>query len=29
MIFDNLKAAVLNGSGRTACFHPEFLALCG
>ena len=29
MIFDNLKAAVLNGSGRTACFHPEFLAFCG
>ena len=29
IILDNLKAAVLNGSGRTACFHPEFLALCG
>ena len=29
VIFDNLKAAVLNGSGRSACFHPEFLALCG
>ena len=29
IIFDNLKAAVLNGSGREACFHPEFLALCG
>jgi transposase len=29
VIFDNLKTAVLNGSGRTACFHPEFLALCG
>jgi transposase len=29
VIVDNLKAAVLNGSGRTACFHPEFLALCG
>ena len=29
IIFDNLKAAVLNGSGRAACFHPEFLALCG
>jgi transposase len=29
VIFDNLKAAVLNGSGRDACFHPEFLALCG
>jgi transposase len=27
--FDNLKAAVINGSGRAACFHPEFLALCG
>jgi transposase len=29
VIFDNLKAAVLNGSGREACLHPEFLALCG
>jgi transposase len=29
VIFDNLKAAVINGSGRSACFHPEFLALCG
>ncbi len=29
LIFDNLKAAVLNGSGRSACFHPEFAALCG
>ena len=29
IILDNLKAAVLNGSGRYACFHPEFLALCG
>jgi transposase len=29
LIFDNLKAAVLNGSGRRACYHPEFLALCG
>ena len=29
IIFDNLGAAVLNGSGRTACLHPEFLALCG
>ena len=29
LIFDNLKAAVLNGSGRHACFHPDFLALCG
>lgn len=29
IIFDNLKAAVINGSGREACFHPEFLALCG
>jgi hypothetical protein len=25
----NTKAAVLNGSGRQACFHPDFLALCG
>src|SRR5271168_3584440 len=29
IIFDNLKTAVINGSGRAACFHPEFLALCG
>ena len=29
IIFDNLGAAVLNGSGRNACLHPEFLALCG
>jgi transposase len=29
LIFDNLKAAVLNGSGRSACYHPEFMALCG
>jgi transposase len=29
LIVDNLKAAVLNGSGRNACFHPDFLALCG
>jgi transposase len=29
VIFDNVKAAVLNGSGRAACLHPEFLALCG
>jgi len=29
LIVDNLKAAVLNGSGRSACYHPEFLALCG
>jgi len=29
IIFDNLKAAVTNGSNRAACFHPEFLALCG
>jgi transposase len=29
VIFDNLKAAVKSGSGRAACFHPEFLALCG
>jgi hypothetical protein len=29
IILDNLKAAVLNGAGRDACFHPEFLALCG
>ena len=29
IILDNLKAAVLNGWGRNACFHPDFLALCG
>ncbi len=29
IILDNLKAAVINGSGRHACLHPEFLALCG
>lgn len=29
VIFDNLKAAVLNGHGRSACLHPEFVALCG
>jgi hypothetical protein len=29
VIVDNLKAAVTNGSGRAACFHPEFQALCG
>jgi transposase len=29
VVVDNLKAAVINGSGRAACFHPEFLALCG
>lgn len=28
IIVDNLKAAVLEGSGRTARFHPEFEALC-
>ncbi len=29
VIVDNLKAAVLEGSGRNARFHPEFEALCG
>ena len=29
VIVDNLKAAVINGSSRAACFHSEFLALCG
>ena len=29
IIFDNLKAAVISGHGRLACFHPEFLELCG
>ena len=24
-----LKAGVINGSGRSACFDPQFLALCG
>lgn len=28
IIIDNLKAAVLEGSGHSARFHPEFLALC-
>jgi transposase len=28
IIVDNLKAAVLEGSGRSARFHPEFEALC-
>lgn len=29
VIFDNLKAAVISGSGREATLHPAFLALCG
>ena len=29
IIVDHLKTAVINGSGRAACFHSEFLALCG
>lgn len=29
IIFDNLKVGVINGSGRFACFHSEFSALCG
>lgn len=29
VVFDNLKAAVISGSGRQATLHPEFLALCG
>lgn len=29
IIFDNLKAAVISGSGKHACFHSEFLELCG
>lgn len=29
IIFDNLKAAVVSGSGRSAVLHPEFAALCG
>jgi transposase len=29
IVFDNLKAAVISGSGRHAVLHPEFLALCG
>lgn len=28
IIVDNLKTAVLRGSGRLAVFHPEFEALC-
>jgi hypothetical protein len=28
IIVDNLKAAVIEGSGRNARFHPEFEALC-
>jgi transposase len=28
IIVDSLKTAVINGSGRAACFHPEFLTLC-
>lgn len=29
IIFDNLKAAVISGSGKDAVLHPEFAALCG
>lgn len=29
VIIDNLKAGVLDGHGRQAHFHPEFLDLCG
>jgi hypothetical protein len=29
IIFDNLKAAVISGSGQHATLHPEFLELCG
>jgi transposase len=29
IVFDNLKAAVVSGSGRNAMLHPEFEALCG
>ena len=29
IVFDNLKSAVISGSGRHAVLHPEFLALCG
>ena len=29
IIFDNLKSAVVNGSGRNADMHREFMALCG
>lgn len=29
IIVDNLKAAVIEGYGRQARFHPEFAALCG
>lgn len=29
IVFDNLKAAVISGSGRSAVINPELLALCG
>jgi transposase len=29
IVFDNLKAAVISGSGRNAVLNPEFEALCG
>ena len=29
IIFDNLESGRTNGSGREACLHPEFLAVCG
>jgi len=29
IVFDNLKAAVISGSGRSAVLHPEFAGLCG
>lgn len=29
IIFDNLKTAVISGSGRYATLHPEFVELCG
>jgi transposase len=29
LILDNMRTAVLRGSGREAVFHPDFLAFCG
>jgi hypothetical protein len=29
IIVDNMKTAVIRGSGREAVFHPEFLGICG
>jgi transposase len=29
IILDNLTSAIINGSGRNSCLHPQFLAFCG